>query len=160
MNTNTILISSALCANDEAHGASTHRKFSGFNGGEKRSLIVDICAACARDLRNELNAEIKRQDESDDTPGSFWKEGNRYVSKTNESDPGFYIEIWTQKMLVSNLVKAIGRATEGEKRLRWYLIADRSSTQAQIDRAERLANEAQRFLAAAEAMAQGLSTER
>lgn len=154
MNTNTILINSALCANDEAHGASTHRKFSGFNGAGRKSLVVDICASCARDLRKELDAEVARSDEEQSSI-SLTKQGKVYVSGS-----GFGIEIASHKSLVSALVKAIGRETEGQKRLRWYLICDRSSTQAQIDRADDLHHNAYLALVAAQERAAGLSTER
>jgi hypothetical protein len=154
MNTNTILISSALCADNEAHGASTHRKFSGFSDSTGRVLIVDICSKCARDLRKALDAEVARSDEEQSSI-SLSKQGNVYVSGT-----GFGIEIASHKSLVSTLVKAIGRETDGQKRLRWYLICDRSSTQAQIDRAEDLHHNAWVALDAAMRRAQGLSTER
>ena len=148
MSTTTIISNDGQCSNlfteshADRHGPATHRKITSTIHG---TMYVDICAKCAREIRSAWDDLIPTGEVSKHALTGAKRGRTVYVVTSPagmEQHDASWLEIATHRSLRSALIRAIGKDTEAEKRFRWYLIADRTSTQAQIDRADEQATNA------------------
>lgn len=146
--TTTIISNGEQCSNlfaeshADRHGPATHRKITSTIHG---TTYFDICAKCARDLRSDWDDLIPTGEVTKHALTGAMRGRTVYVVMSPdgmEQHDAAWMEIATHRSLRSALVRAIGKDTEAEKRYRWYLIADRTSSQAQIDRADDQATKA------------------
>ena len=146
--TTTIISNGEQCSNlfAESHadrrGPATHRKITSTIHG---TMYVDICSKCARDIRSAWDDLIPTGEVTKHALTGAGRGRTVYVVMTPdgmEQHDAAWMEIATHRSLRSALIRAIGKDTEAEKRYRWYLIVDRSSSQAQIDRADDQATKA------------------
>lgn len=164
--TTTIISNDGRCSNlfteshADRHGPATHRKITSTIHG---TMYVDICAKCARDIRSAWDDLIPAGEVTKHALTGADRGRTVYVVMSPdgmEQHDAAWMEIATHRSLRSALIRAIGNDTDAEKRFRWYLIVDRSSSQAQIDRADEQATKARIRLDIAEQRAAGLGDAR
>ena len=159
--TTTIISNGEQCSNlfteshADRHGPATHRKITSTIHG---TMYVDICAKCARDIRSAWDDLIPAGELSKHALTGADRGRTVYVVTTLDSQiksNASTFEIVTHRALRSALERAIGKETEAEKRYRWYVIVDRTSTRAASLAADQ-AWTARTRLAVAEGRAAGL----